>query len=140
MNKRAKIALFFILLTIFASIDQPIPDISEARSRKMKDQFPAAFTCLANHLPNGVPVLYFSETDGTLSWDKEIEGEYFQMQYVLAPRLLIVFRDRPANFEEYDWFIAHWMDEKVLNRLISDQGLTIVQTCGREVILQRATG
>lgn len=139
MNKRVKIGLLFILLTIFASIDRPIPDIHEARLRGATDQFPAAFTCLANHLPNGAPVLYFSESDGTLSWDKEVEGEYFQLQYVLAPRLLIVFRDRPANFDEYNWFIAHWMDEKVLNRLKTDHGLTIVQTCGREVILQRTT-
>jgi hypothetical protein len=137
MQSRTFLGLLFILLVIFLSIRQPFIDLSSAWRRTPHNPIPPEFSCIQNYLPDGVTALYFSEPDGSLSREENFSGEYFLLQYQLAPRLLAVYREQQAEFEQYDWFIAQAVEEEHLAFIMDTLPIDLVGDCGRYLILHR---
>lgn len=137
MSNRFFLGMIVILAIILLSIEQPIIYPFNFHQRIPNNQIPIDFQCVSENLPDGAIVLYFSNADGSLTMEEKFGGEYFLLQYQLAPRLLAVYRNTPGDFSVYDWFIALRYDEVQLAELASHYGLSLISRCGDFTILQQ---
>ena len=137
MNNRIFGGLIFILLIIYFSIERPIIKPIDVQQRFQNNPIPIEYDCVRENLPNGVTALYFSDPNGSLTMEEKIGGEYFLLQYQLAPSLLAVYRDTPADFSKYNWFITLRFPNEQLADITSLHGLTQISNCGDWIVLQR---
>jgi len=137
MEKKPFLGMTFILLIIISSIDQPLINWDKEQQRIRRNPIPEDYYCVEKYLPDGVTALYFSQNDGSLTMEEKFSGEYFLLQYQLAPRLLAVYRNQPGDFSKYSWFIALRFDENQLTHLAAIHGFTLISRCGDYSVLQR---
>ena len=162
MNKRVRVAVY-VFLGVFL-ISMGTLKFNPLKMLRLRPEIavPEEKACFDQTLPGGIRVLFFSNPDGSLTWDG-YGKEWVDTEFYLAPRIVDMHMrwadfyqqwgksgiDRmPAGLENaaqkselpleaYQWFIAYGLTPDDLNTFISQNQLTTAQVCGQGVVLTR---
>lgn len=134
LRQRGTLAIFLLLLlclppfaTVRTGTDEALPDMPS-------DPALPEFECLERLLPAGVPLVFFSQPDGTFSPDASLH--LFFAQTMLVPRLFVARPPESWRAGDIDWFVG-LQPTPAAAVLAERHGLRLAGQCRGWVVLRR---
>ncbi len=95
-----------------------------------------AYQCYREVIPDHSHILFFSNPDGTLDFDKYM-GDYYSTEYELVPRIVEAIKSGSVKMDQYQWFIGLNIPLGEIDAVVKQNHLEIIQNCDNGTVMKR---